>query len=117
MGLNIQEQDVNGIKIFRLEGRLDAISSSLLEKKMQELLHHPHVHCVLDFTKIDYLSSAGMRLLLSMTKKLKHEDGMLAICSMHDDVMEIIRMAGFERILAIYPLEKEAVAAVLSQKH
>lgn len=117
VGLNIQEQDVNGVKVLRLDGRLDAISSGLLEKKMQELLLHSHVDCVLDFTKIDYLSSAGMRLLLSMTKKMKHEEGMLAICAIHDDVMEIIRMAGFEKILAIYPLEKEAVAAVLSQKN
>ncbi len=117
VGLNIQEQDVNGVKVLRLEGRLDAVSSGLLEKKMQEFLQHSHVHCVLDFTKIDYLSSAGMRLLLSMTKKMKHEEGMLAICSMHDDVMEIIRMAGFEKILAIYPLEKEALVAVLSQKN
>ena len=117
VGLNIQEQDVNGVKVLRLEGRLDAISSNLLEKKMQELLDHSHVYCILDFTKVGYLSSAGMRLLLSMTKKMKQEEGMLAICSMHDDVMEIIRMAGFERILAIYPLEKEAIAAVLSQKN
>ena len=117
MGLNIQEQDVNGVKVLRLEGRLDAISSNLLEKKMEELLHHTKPSCVLDFTKIDYLSSAGMRLLLSMTKKMKHQEGMLAICAVHDDVMEIIRMAGFERILAIYPLEKEAITAVVSQRN
>lgn len=116
-GLNIQEQDVSGVKLLKLEGRLDAISSNALEKKMQGFLEQSQIRCVLDFTKVDYLSSAGMRLLLSMTKKMKHEGGVLAICAMHDDVMEIIRMAGFERILAIYPSEKEAVAAALSQKH
>ena len=117
VGLNVQEQEVNGIKVLRLEGRLDAISSAVLEKKLDENITHQHKCVVLDFTKVDYLSSAGMRLLLSMTKKFKQYEGMLGIFAIHDDVMEIIRMAGFERILSIYPLEKEAIAAVSSQKH
>lgn len=117
VGLNVQEQEVNGVKILRLEGRVDAISSITLEKKLKDFVSLQHVHVILDFTKVDYLSSAGMRLLLSMTKKLKHHGGMFALFAIHDDVMEIIKMAGFEKILYIYPLEKEAVAAVSSQKH
>lgn len=117
MGLNIQEQEMSGVKVLRLEGRVDAISSVSLEKKLNDLIGHQHVRVTLDFTKVDYLSSAGMRLLLSMTKKFKHHNGVLALFAVHDDVMEIIRMAGFEKILYIYPLEKEAIAAVLSQKH
>lgn len=117
VGLNVQEQEVNGVKVLRLEGRLDAISSVVLEKKLDENITHQRVRVLLDFTKVDYLSSAGMRLLLSMTKKFKQNEGMMGIFAIHDDVMEIIRMAGFERILSIYPLEKEAVAAASSNKH
>jgi anti-sigma B factor antagonist/stage II sporulation protein AA (anti-sigma F factor antagonist) len=117
VGLNVQEQEVNGIKILRLEGRIDAVSSAVLEKKLEENITHQRICVALDFTKVDYLSSAGMRLLLSMTKKFKQKEGMLGIFAIHDNVMEIIKMAGFERILFIYPLEKEAIAALSTQKH
>lgn len=117
VGLNIQEQEVSGIKVLRLEGRLDAISSAILEKKLEENIIQNKKLLTLDFTKVDYLSSAGMRLLLSMTKKIKQQEGFFGIFAIHDDVMEIIRMAGFERILSIYPLEKEAIAAASSNKH
>ena len=117
VGLSVQEQEVNGIKVLRLEGRVDAVSSAVLEKKMNDIIQNKKNSVVLDFTKIDYLSSAGMRLLLSMTKKFKQQGGILGIFAIHEDVMEIIRMAGFEKILHIYSLEKEAVAAASSQKH
>ncbi len=115
VGLNIHDQEIGGVKIVRLEGRLDAVSSNILEKKLQEYLGHERFHVALDFTKIDYLSSAGMRLLLSMTKQFKNHGGHLVMFAIHDNVMEIIRMAGFERILSIYPLEKEAISAAASK--
>lgn len=117
IGLNVHEYEINGVKVIRLEGRIDAVSSAVLEKKLQECLSQQRFRVVLDFIKVDYLSSAGMRLLLSMTKKFKSHDGHLALCAIHDNVMEIIRMAGFERILSIYPLEKEAITAVSMIKH
>lgn len=117
IGLNIHEHEVNGVKVMRLEGRIDAVSSVVLEKKLLECIAQERFKIVLDFIKVDYLSSAGMRLLLSMTKKFKSHEGHLALCSIHENVMEIIRMAGFERILSIYPLEKEAIAAVGAPKH
>ena len=68
-----------------------------------------HVQLLLDFTDVDYLSSAGMRLLLSATKKLKAREGVLLLSGVGEEVMEIIKMAGFEKILAIFSSEKEAL--------
>lgn len=116
VGLNVQEHEVNGVKVLRLEGRLDAVSSATLEKKMQDLLQHHQGGVLLDFTKIEYLSSAGMRLLLSTTKKFKQQGHMMGIFAIHEDVMEIIKMAGFEKILHIFSMEKEALSAVTSKK-
>lgn len=112
MSLNIEEKIVGSILILRLEGRIDAVSSGILDKSLSGVIEKQHDKIALDFTKVDYLSSAGMRLLLSTTKKLKAANGVLCLFSIHDDVMEIIKMAGFERILTIYPLEKDALAAL-----
>jgi anti-sigma B factor antagonist/stage II sporulation protein AA (anti-sigma F factor antagonist) len=117
VGLNIQDQDVNGTKVVRLEGRLDAVSSTILEKKLKQIAESGKHHVALDFAKLEYLSSAGMRLLLSETKKFKSLQGSFCLFAIHENVMEIIKMAGFERILSIYPHEKEALTAAASHKH
>lgn len=108
-GINIQIEDDQGASIVRLEGRMDATSAPLLEKKLTELISKGKMRLVLDFAKVDYLSSAGMRLLLSTTKKLKEDEGGLHLCSVSEEVMEIIKMAGFERIIRIFPTEQEAL--------
>jgi anti-anti-sigma factor len=107
--MNIIEESVEDRVVFRFEGRLDATTAPQLETKIQKVIDDKHHKVAIDFSQIDYLSSAGMRLLLSLTKKLSSLEGSLVIFSLHDDVMEIIRMAGFEKVLHIFPSEVEAL--------
>lgn len=107
--MNLTKDEQQGKMIIRCEGRLDAISSPQLEIALNRIIDEKQNKILIDFNKIDYLSSAGMRLLLSMTKRLKTKGGQLGLFSIHEDVMEIIRMAGFEHILNIYHDEKQAL--------
>lgn len=106
--MNITKDDRKGIVILRCEGRLDATTSLQLEGEINALLDLERIKILLDFSRIEYLSSAGMRLLLSMTKRLKSKKGKLVIFAIHEDVKEIINMAGFEKILAIHSTEEGA---------
>ena len=108
VGLKIKIEEENGITLMRVEGRLDAASSPTLENKINELIAGGKKQILMDFENVDYLSSAGIRLLLSTTKKLKAIEGKLSFCSINEEVMEIIKMAGFDTILTIYPTEKKA---------
>lgn len=108
IGLRIELETVDQKIILRLDGRLDASSSPILEKKLNILIGESHHYLLLDFTRVNYLSSAGMRVLLSSTKELKSKGGFLLLFSLTDDVEEIIKMAGFDRILHIFSSEKEA---------
>ena len=95
--------------VLRLSGRLDATTSPILDEKIEELLKLKHLHLLLDFSQVEYLSSAGLRFLLSATKRYKSQGGILVIHSVADEVMEIIKMAGFEKILKISPNEQKAL--------
>lgn len=108
VGLNVKINEVSRGTIIRVDGRLDAASAPILENKLNELIAAGKKRLILDLAKVDYLSSAGMRLLISTTKKLKAMEGKLHFCSINEEVMEIIKMAGFERILSIFPTEQEA---------
>ena len=109
IGLNIIVEKEKKFTTIRIDGRLDAVSSPILEKKILEIINGDTFNIVLDFSRLNYLSSAGMRLILSITKKLNLSGGALNCCSIGEDAMEIIKMAGFERIINIFPTEQEAL--------
>ncbi len=109
VGLHVELEEIDRKIILRLDGRLDAATTPVLERKIDSLIAENRNHLLLDFLHIDYLSSAGMRLLLSAAKKLKAKKGVLLIFSVSEDVMEIIKLAGFERILQIFESEQDAL--------
>jgi anti-sigma B factor antagonist len=104
--LIISVEERKGKPLLRLKGRLDAETSSLLEKKVKELLDSGQMSCLIDCQKIDYLSSAGLRLLLVTAQKLKTRGGSLILFSLSPPVLEIIQMAGFDKILTLCPTEE-----------
>ena len=109
MGLKVTVEEKEGEAIVHLDGRLDAISTPTLDKKLMELIREKRKKKImLDFSHVDYLSSAGMRLMLSITKQLKNQEGKLSSYALSEDVMEIIRMAGFESLLNIFSSQEEA---------
>lgn len=109
LGLHISLEEVGQKIILRIDGRIDAATSSILEKKIQTLLDENRVELLLDFSDVDYLSSAGMRVLLAAFKKIKAKHGVFALFSLSDDVNEIVCLAGFDKILHLFPNEKEAL--------
>ncbi|NGX33791.1 MAG: putative anti-sigma factor antagonist BtrV [Candidatus Anoxychlamydiales bacterium] len=109
LGLEIKAEEIDRIVILRLLGRLDASSSSFLQNRLNVLLKDGRDTVLLDFSNIDYLSSAGLRVLLSFTKKYKESKKRVSIFSVTEDVMDIIKLTGFDKILDIYKNEKEAI--------
>ncbi|MBN1914887.1 MAG: STAS domain-containing protein [Parachlamydiales bacterium] len=107
--LDIELEQFDEKVILRVEGRLDAASTPILEKKINALLEEGYSSLAIDFSSVEYLSSAGMRLLLSVTKNLKKKEGDLILFSIDEEVMEIIKMAGFENLFHICSTEKEAL--------
>ncbi len=109
VGLHIELEEIDRKIILRLDGRLDAATTPVLERKIDALIDENRHNLLLDFLRVDYLSSAGMRLLLSAAKKLKAKHGGLLLFSVGEEVMEIIKLAGFEKILPIFESEQEAL--------
>ncbi len=109
VGLRIELEEVEHRVILRIDGRLDAASAPILERKINGLMDEDRYYLALDFSRVDYLSSAGLRVLLSATKKLKIKKGALILFALVDDVSDVIKMAGFDKILHICSSEKEAL--------
>ena len=90
----------NGTELtVALEGRLDTTTAPQLEAEMKTAL--PNVkELTFDFSKLDYISSAGLRVLLS-TQKVMNMQGSMRITNVDDTIMEIFDVTGFADILTI----------------
>ena len=83
-----------------VEGRVDTITSKDLDKEINAELGN-FDSLIMDFANLEYISSAGLRVLITTQKKLKAENVPLVIKNVNDTVNEIFRMSGFNKILKI----------------
>ena len=83
---------------IKLGGKLDTNTSPELDSKMNELEGMEEV--IIDMKELDYISSAGLRVLLSM-QKVMNKQGKMTIINVCDNVMDIFEVTGFSDILTI----------------
>lgn len=107
--VDISEDKQGDILILHVKGRLDAISSPTAEKKVFDSINGGQHKLLLDFAGVEYLSSAGMRMLLSTTKKLKALAGKLVVCSIATNVMDVLKMSGFDHVLELAKSQDEGL--------
>lgn len=107
MDLSISEEKVEKGIVFILSGRIDTITVPILERALTKT----NGSVFLDFSDIDYLSSAGIRLLISFTKRLKSSGGRLVLFSLDENVLEVIKMTGLLSLFNIYNTKQEAMAS------
>lgn len=97
MKINAEKKE-NDLRIA-LEGRLDTTTAPLLEAELKASLDGVAL-LTLDFEKLEYISSAGLRVLLS-TQKIMNRQGKMVIKNVCADIMEIFEITGFVDILTI----------------
>ncbi|MBW1835521.1 MAG: STAS domain-containing protein [Deltaproteobacteria bacterium] len=107
--MEIIEKEENGISIFKLSGRLDSNTSPGFEEKIVQAINNGAKEMVVDFQDLDYISSAGLRVILKTTKDLKRVDGKIILYSMQDYVREVFEISGFDTFLPIVPTLDEAL--------
>lgn len=82
------------------EGRIDTTTSPILEKEIHQYLDDT-IHVIMDFENVDYISSGGMRVLLSLQQQLIEKDGTLKIINVKDSVLDIFTLVGFDDMVEV----------------
>lgn len=107
--VQVTEEKKNDVMVLRITGRLDALTSEEADKAVFSVIERGEHRLLLDFTGVTYLSSAGMRVLLSAYKRLKEVKGKVAVCSIEDGVLDVLKMSGFDDVLTVFPNEETAL--------
>ncbi|MGO4496066.1 STAS domain-containing protein [Paenibacillus sp. 2RAB27] len=110
--MTITEQVQGDIVLVSLQGRLDGNTSASLESAFAKLVEQGNGKFVFNLQGLDYVSSAGLRSLLSAAKMVKVIQGKLALARMNEQVKEVFDMSGFSSIFKLYETEDEAVNAI-----
>ena len=93
-------KSIEGSKaLFALEGRLDTVTAPDLEKELKDSLNGI-TELKMDFEKLEYISSAGLRVLLS-SQKIMNKQGSMVVKNVSEEVNEIFEVTGFQDILSI----------------
>ena len=110
MDINASVED--GVLVARPKNRIDGVNSRDFEEALYQAISENDCSVVLDFGKVVYISSAGLRAILLVTKSLHNKKKSLALCCLSDSIMEVFEISGFNRIIQINTTLDEAKAAV-----
>jgi anti-sigma B factor antagonist len=110
--MEIVEESKDDVSIFSLKGRLDSNTSAKLEGRIAKAIENGFKNMIINFENLEYISSAGLRVILKTTKDLKRKDGKILLCSMQDYVKEVFEIAGFDTFLPIVATMGEALERV-----
>ena len=97
--MNIEtEQTGKESMTLSLSGRIDASTAALLGRKLNEV-GDDITELTLDFQKLDYISSMGLRVLLQVHKSMKERDRKMIIVNMPESIREIFEITGFDKLM------------------
>ena len=100
---------MGNVNIISVSGRLDAYAANEVERKLDSMITAGHVCLVLDLSRLDYISSSGLRVLLGAIKRVKKEQGDIRLACLQPSVKEVFDMAGFTQLFRMFDKEEEAV--------
>lgn len=86
--------------VIQVLGRVDTITAPEFDKEVKEIIDDIKELC-LDFNELEYISSAGLRVLVSVQKLMNKKGGELVVKNVKEEVMEIFEVTGFDDILTI----------------
>jgi anti-anti-sigma factor len=89
------------ISIITINGRLDAATAPVADKTIKNILEGGCLRMLFDFSKLNYLSSGGLKVILGATKELMRKRGQIILCSLPNLVREIFEVSGFNSVVPI----------------
>ncbi len=98
--MNLEKKQEGSALTIKISGRLDTTTAPVLDEELKASLEGTEA-LVLDFSDLEYISSAGLRVLLSAQKIMNKQEGSMKLTGVNESIMEIFEVTGFVDILTI----------------
>jgi anti-sigma B factor antagonist len=109
--MDLKEEQVGGVTVLQVKGRLDSTTSPMLGERLTAILGAAKVRILVDFSQLEYISSAGFRVLLQAAKRADQNTAKLVLCGVSGKVRQLFDLGGFLDLFTIAPTRDEGIAA------
>jgi anti-anti-sigma factor len=110
--MEIQKNKTQNVLVVTVAGRVDTLTAPELEKDLLETIKGGERRILLDLKALQYVSSAGLRSLLILAKKLKTEGGEFFITGLQGPVDEVFKISGFYSLFKIFESTEKALSQI-----
>lgn len=110
--MEIQTRKERNIVIVLVSGRIDAMTAPEFEKNLSDFILKGEHLFLLNFSSLEYISSAGLRSILTTAKKLKEKEGKMVLAGLKGSVEEVFKISGFHTIFKIFDSEETALKEI-----
>ena len=107
MELKIRKE--SGVVVASVKGRINAVTAPDFENQVLESIGDNEKTLIINFSELEYISSAGLRVILATAKKLKAKQGDILLAELKGAVKDVFELSGFHSIFNIFDTEKEAL--------
>jgi len=87
--------------VITVKGRMDAVTAPEFETRLLEWINGGETQIIVDLAGLEYISSAGLRSILTVAKNIKAKQGKFVLCSLRDTVKEVFEISGFSTIIPV----------------
>ncbi len=108
--MDISFLEERGVLVTSLSGRIDAVTSSELEKSLVAKIDGGAIKILIDLQEVEYVSSAGLRVFLLVAKRLNALKGKVYFCSLQKMIEDVFKVSGFYSLFSIFKDRTEALS-------
>ena len=105
--MNIEFRQLGEHKIIDVSGEVDLYNVSELKKALFSITDGQYPSVIVDMRNVNYMDSSGIGALVAGMKKMKAHTGKFALMNIHDDVLNILKLATLDKFFTIYETEEE----------
>jgi anti-sigma B factor antagonist len=109
--MEISTKEYRRAAIVTVSGRIDTSTSNHFEETINDLIENNQYNMVMDFSDVDFLSSSGLRILVTTRKKLREMGGDIVLANPSQRATDSIEIAGLDKLFTSYPNREEAIGS------
>ncbi len=110
--MEIQTRKEKVAVVVSVKGRMDAVTAPEFDKRVIDLISKGEKTFLINLDELDYISSAGLRSILALAKKLKEKEGKLLFAGLKGPVEEVFKISGFSSMFKLFDSEESALREI-----
>ena len=109
MNIEVVEERDNDVLVLLPVGRLDSTNARAFETIVMDHISKGEQRMIVDFSRLNFISSSGLRVLLIAAKKLSATQGKLVLCDMQEHIHEVFMISGFDQLIPVQDSRKASM--------